>query len=256
MNTQTADFTGKHIVVTGGGSGVGAEIAAQFGAAGGTVSILGRRRDALESVAARIGATPISCDVTERRVVDRALETARQINGPIHVAVANAGAAASQPFARIDADDWQGALDVNLTGVFNIWQACLGDMQGAGAGRLIAVASTAGLKGYPYVAGYCAAKHGVVGLTRALAVELGRSGVTVNAVAPGFVETPLLERSIQRIGEITGQPREQIAKRLMAGNPQARLIQVGEVAAAVLWLASDAAGSVNGHVLPISGGEI
>jgi NAD(P)-dependent dehydrogenase (short-subunit alcohol dehydrogenase family) len=253
---MSTDFTGKHIVVTGGGSGVGAEIAAQFSAAGGAVSILGRRREALERVAARIGATPISCDVTERRVVQQALETARARNGPIHVAVANAGAAVSKPFARIDAADWQGALDVNLTGVFNIWQACMGEMQGAGAGRLIAVASTAGLKGYPYVTGYCAAKHGVVGLTRALALELGRSGVTVNAVAPGFVETPLLERSIQRIGQKTGQPHDQVAKRLMAGNPQARFIQVGEVASAVLWLASEAAGAVNGHVLPISGGEI
>lgn len=247
---------GKHIVITGGGSGVGAEIAAQFGTAGAKVTVLGRRQGQLDQVVKRTGATGLTCDVTDRASVDAALAQAREKYGPVQVAIANAGAAESKPFGDMTVDDLNDALSVNLAGVFNLWQACLGDMQAARGGRMIAIASTAGLKGYPYVAGYCAAKHGVVGLTRALAQELGRSKITVNAICPGFVETAMLERSIENIMEKTGMERTKAERALQAGNPQGRFVQVEEVAAAALWLASDGAAAVNGHTLAVSGGEV
>lgn len=247
---------GKHVVITGGGSGVGADMAAHFAGQGARVSILGRRADALEQVAGPIGAVTQVCDVTDCGAVDDALAAVVAQNGPVDVAVANAGAAVSVPFEKMTVADLNSSLAVNLAGVFNLWQATYPAMKSAGWGRLIVVASTAGLKGYGYVSGYCAAKHGVIGLTRALAIELGRSGVTVNAVCPGFMETPLLDRSIANIVAMTGMTEEKAAKSLRSVNPQGRFIQPNEVSEAAIWLCSDGARSVNGHTLNLSGGEI
>lgn len=245
-------LTGKHIVVTGGGSGVGADTARTLADAGARVTIMGRSEAPL--VAQNLSYQ--LCDVTDAQTVATAFDRARAEHGPICVVVANAGAAESAPFARMRADQLQAMLAVNLIGVSNVWQAALADMKSAGWGRMIAIASSAGLKGYPYVAAYCAAKHGVVGLTRALALELASSGITVNAICPGFIETPMLDRSIANIVDKTGMSEDEARASLLAGNPQRRFIQTDEVAGTALWLCSEAARSINGHALSLSGGEV
>lgn len=245
-------ISGKHVIVTGGGSGVGAETARAFAEAGAKVTIMGRSQDQLQAQ----GLSWQVCDVTDPASVSSAFDAARAEHGNIAVVVANAGAALSVPFEKMSPDDLDTMLGVNLSGVFNVWQSALSDMKAAGWGRMIAIASTAGLKGYSYVSGYCAAKHGVVGLTRALSLELASSGITVNAICPGFIETPMLERSIANITEKTGMTSEQAAKSLWRNNPQKRFVQTDEVAGTAMWLCSDSARSINGHALSISGGEI
>lgn len=247
-----SQLLGKHAVITGGGSGVGAELARVFSRAGAEVTILGRSVEPLEAVAAETGAYPASVDVTDAVALKKVMTDRPAVD----IAIANAGAAISKPFGKMTPDDWQSMLSVNLIGVANLWQAALPSMQSQGWGRLIAIASTAGLKGYPYVAGYSAAKHGVVGLTRSLALELGKTNITANAICPGFIDTPMLARSIENIVEKTGMSDADAAKTLCQGNPQGRFIETDEVAETALWLCSEAARSINGHALSISGGEI
>lgn len=243
----------KHALVTGGGSGVGAAIAAALAEAGARVTICGRQQAPLETVAATHDNIDWTlCDVTNAASVDAAFLDA----GPFDIVIANAGAAASVPFAKMSVDDLRAMLDVNLVGVFNVWKVALADMKKSGWGRLIVVASTAGLKGYPYVSGYCAAKHGVVGLTKSLALETARTGVTVNSICPGFVETPMLERSLDNIVQMTGRTRQEAEDSLKANNPQNRFIQPAEVAQAALWLCGPQSDSLTGQAISVSGGEI
>ncbi|TPI45559.1 SDR family oxidoreductase [Mesorhizobium sp. B3-1-7] len=250
------EITGKHALVTGGGSGVGKAIALALAAEGLAVTICGRREAALAEVAKesdRIFAA--AGDVTNEADMAALHEKAEAARGPFDIVVANAGMAGSAPAHKTSLADWQRTLDVNLTGAFLTVKPALARMLGRKQGRIVFIASTAGLKGYAYVAPYVAAKHGVVGLMRALAAETAKSGVTVNAVCPGFVETDMLEESVQRIVEKTGRSTDEARASLAATNPQGRFIQPEEVAAAVLWLCSGAARSITGQAISVSGGE-
>ncbi|RWQ18898.1 SDR family NAD(P)-dependent oxidoreductase [Mesorhizobium sp.] len=249
-------IAGKHALVTGGGSGVGRAIALALAAAGIDVTICGRREAELTEVAGENGRIfGIAADVTDEAAMASLYERAQAARGPFDIVVANAGMAGSAPAHKTALSDWQRTLDVNLTGAFLTVKPALAGMAVRKTGRIVFIASTAGLKGYAYVASYVAAKHGVVGLMRALAAETAKSGVTVNAVCPGFVETEMLEESIQRIIEKTGRSVEQARSSLASTNPQGRFIQPDEVAAAVLWLCGDAAQSITGQAISISGGE-
>jgi NAD(P)-dependent dehydrogenase (short-subunit alcohol dehydrogenase family) len=242
----------SHALVTGGGTGIGKAIALALADAGLEVTICGRRAPILEAVThPRIH--PIVADVTDEASIAALYREAEAARGPFDMVVANAGGTTSGPAAKMTTDTWQRTLATNLTGAFLTVRPALSGMIERRQGRIVFIASTAGLKGYSYVAPYVAAKHGVVGLMRALAAETAKSGVTVNAVCPGFAETDLLEASIAEIVASTG--RSEAEARSALANPQGRFVMPEEVAAAVLWLASDAARSITGQALSISGGE-
>ncbi len=246
----------RHALVTGGGSGVGKAVALALAGAGVDVTICGRREAQLAEVAEqsdRIFA--LAADVTDEDQVSGLYEKAEAERGPFDIVVANAGSAISAPAHRTPLSEWRRMLDVNLTGAFLTVKPALSGMTARKKGRIVFIASTAGLKGYPYVSAYVAAKHGVVGLMRALAAETAKSGVTVNAVCPGFVETDMLDESVARIVEKTGRSAEAARENLAAVNPQGRFIQPDEVAATVLWLCGEQARSVTGQAISVSGGE-
>jgi NAD(P)-dependent dehydrogenase (short-subunit alcohol dehydrogenase family) len=254
---NTTPLKGRHALVTGGGRGIGRAIAASLVKAGATVTVAGRSPATLEQAIMQGDAHAAAvADVTDTHAVRAAVQEAATRHGPIDLMVANAGAAASAPFMKSGPEVFRQMLDVNLLGVTNMAQAVLGSMTERGYGRIIAVASTAGLKGYPYVSAYCAAKHAVIGFVRALALETARTGVTVNAVCPGFTDTDLVAESLERIMAKTNRTREEALSELVRHNPQGRLIDPSEVADAVLWLCSEGARSVTGQAIVVAGGEI
>ena len=243
---------GRHVVITGGGRGIGAEIARRFAALGDRVTILARTRDEVERVADEIGGYGVRCDVGEPASVEAAFMAA----GPVDVLVNNAGIARSSPVLRTDVRVWDEHLKVNLTGAFLCSLKVLPSMASRGKGRIINVASVAGLKGYPYLAAYVASKHGLIGLTRALAAEYADKGVTVNAICPGYVDSPLLAQSVANIVEKTGRSAEEVRAELEAQSPQNRFFEASEVASMAVFLASDEAHGVNGQAIPICGGAL
>jgi NAD(P)-dependent dehydrogenase (short-subunit alcohol dehydrogenase family) len=250
-------LSGRHALVTGGSRGIGRAIAAALAAAGAAVTLLGRDRASLDAALAEgVGHGAVAADVTRGEAVRDAVAQAQAARGAIDLLVANAGAAVSAPFHRADEALFRRMIDVNLMGVVHAAQAVLPGMQERGFGRVVAVASTAGLKGYPYVSAYCAAKHATIGFVRALALEVARSGVTVNAVCPGFADTDLVAESLERIVAKTGRSREEALAELTRHNPQGRLVAPAEVADAVLWLCGAAAGAVTGQAIAVAGGEV
>lgn len=249
-----SELTDKHALVTGGGSGIGAAIAKALGEAGCRVTIVGRNAQRLKSAAAEFGSGFQAADVVDRASVDVAFARATEENGRIEILVNNAGAAESAAFAKMDPALWDSLIAVNLTGTFNCTQAVIAGMLDAGSGRIINIASTAALKGYPYVSAYCAAKHGIIGLTRSLALEYATRGITVNAVCPGYTNTEIVERAIDNIMSATGRSRDEALAELLRANPQGRLVEPEEVAETVLWLCRQA--SVNGQSIAVAGGEV
>jgi NAD(P)-dependent dehydrogenase (short-subunit alcohol dehydrogenase family) len=246
----------KHAVITGGGSGIGASCAQALAEAGARITLMGRDLARLETqrdaMRAHGDVACVSVDVTNEAAVAEAFSRV----GAVDILVNNAGHAHAAPFTHTDAALWQRMLDVNLTGVFLCTRAVLPSMLERGYGRIVNVASTAGQVGYAYVAAYCAAKHGVIGLTRALALEVATKGVTVNAVCPGYTETELLRASLDQIMSKTSRSEQDARDALVRHNPQRRFVQPEEVANAVLWLCAPGSDAMNGQSISVSGGEV
>ena len=255
-----SSLLGEHAVVTGAGRGIGAAIARALASQGAKVSLLGRNREQLDRIAAELNSGTETCvavaDVTNGEALHAAFARARERFGPVTVLVNNAGQARSAPLHAADDALWDEMLAVNLGGVYRCIRCALPDMLHAGRGRIINIASTAGLTGYAYVTAYCAAKHGVIGLTRALAMELARKNITVNAVCPGYSDTDMVREAVANIQAKTGRDEAAARAALTARNPQGRLIAPEEVAQAVLWLCSAGAGSITGQSIAVAGGEV
>jgi NAD(P)-dependent dehydrogenase (short-subunit alcohol dehydrogenase family) len=256
VNTNTQALAGLHAVVTGGGSGIGAATAEALLRSGARVTLMGRdaaRLDAQRAVMSALGDVAcVSVDVGNEAAVAAAFEQA----GAVDLLINNAGQAQASPFAHTDMALWQRMLDVNLTGVFLCTRAVLPGMLERGAGHIVNIASTAGQIGYAYVAAYCAAKHGVIGLTRALALEVATKGITVNAVCPGYTETELLRASLDQITSKTSRSEQEARNILLRHNPQNRFVAPEEVANAVLWLCMPGSAAITGQSISVSGGEV
>ena len=251
---MTKELDGLHALVTGGGSGIGAAAAEALAEAGAKLSLLGRRMEPLEEVAGRTGGKPFQCDVTDRDAIGRAFGEARDANGPIDILIVNAGIAESAPFHKMGRDSWDRIIATNLTAAFDCSQAAIGDLLKGKNGRLIYVASVASLRGIPYAAQYGASKHGLLGLMRSLAAEYAKTSLTVNAVCPGYVDTPMTDQSIARVKSLTGRSDEDSRAAITNMNASGRLVDPKGIAQMILTLSLPVSRDVNGAALTIDGG--
>ena len=253
-----AALSGQHAVVTGAGRGIGAAIARALLAEGASVSLLGRDQARLAASAMNLGGVTqtVAIDVADENSVRAAFATIRERFPRIDILINNAGQAESAPLAKTSTELWQRMLAVNLTGTFYCCREVVGAMVKQGYGRIVNIASTSGLVGYAYVSAYSAAKHGVIGLTRSLALETAKSGVTINAICPGYTETDLVRDALANIVQKTGKSESEARATLTASNPQGRFVQPEEVASAVLWLCARESASITGQAIPIAGGEV
>lgn len=255
-------LAGQHAVVTGGSRGIGAEIADSLARLGADITLIGRDLDRLEAkkteIARRHGRRlhAVAADITAEAEVEAAFASAGDVLGAPSILINNAGIAGSAPFHSMDTGHWRGMLETNLTGAFLCARHAYPAMRKAGFGRIVNIASTAGLKGYAYIAAYSASKHGLIGLTRSLAMEAAKTGVTVNAVCPGYTETDIVREAVGNIAAKTGRSPEEAQQELAAGNPQGRIVQPWEVAETVTWLCLPSSGSITGQSIVVAGGEV
>jgi NAD(P)-dependent dehydrogenase (short-subunit alcohol dehydrogenase family) len=256
----TARLAGRHAIVTGASRGIGSAIAAALAADGVRVTLLGRDTGNLERMSDQLGggtrAFPIVADMTDPAALRSAFDAARGHFGPVHLLVNNAGQAASAKFTDTDEALWSRLIAVNLTGTYLCTRHAVPDMLAEGFGRIVNIASIAGLRGAAYISAYASSKHAVIGLTRSLALEYAAKNITVNAVCPGFVDTDIVKEAIANIKSKTGRSDSEALAALVATNPQRRLIEPREVADTVMWLCRPGSESVTGQSIVLAGGEV
>jgi 3-hydroxybutyrate dehydrogenase len=245
---------GRHALITGGGTGIGAAAAEHLNAEGARLSLLGRRLDPLRAVAEGVGGTAIQCDVTDHERVRAAFDEARHANGPIDILVVNAGIAESAPFHKMTRESWDRIMATNLTAAFDCARLAIGDLLKSENGRLVFVASVASLRGVPYAAHYAASKHGLLGLMRSLAAEYAKTNLTVNAVCPGYVDTPMTDQSVARVSEITGRSEGDARSAITNMNASGRLVHPDGIATMILTLCLPQSRDINGAAITIDGG--